>query len=143
MLWMQDRLLDAARDALGKGATDYRLCQTLGISTAYMTQLRKGRAIVSQGLAFRLAVIAKAPAMEVLPAIEMQRALRDQADVKMVGTWQAIAKRLSGSAATVALALGLGTLAAAPTPSQAASVDARALYIMTNRRRTGPGLAPA
>jgi len=146
-MWTQDRLLDAARDSLGDDATDYQLSRALGITTAYMSQLRHGARIMSQKLALQIATMARAPFDQVLAALQMQRAQQNGSDPAIAATWQRIARRLGGKAAGIAGLLATAAIGiSAPAPSQAATggpASSPALYIMANRRRSDWQPAPA
>ena len=98
----QKELLQQARIRMG-GVTNYKVGKALGITSAYMTQLTKNRALMSDELAFRLAELAGLPPEYVVASIEVERQLRYGApgpegstNLRMAQMWHRIAQTFRG-----------------------------------------------
>lgn len=110
MIYQKD-LLELAREKLGN-VTYYRVGKRLGITSSYMTQLRKGKTVMSDELAFRLAEICDLPPEYVVASIECERWLvygqhRD-IDEQMAQMYHRIAAKFR-AASILLVALGLMT----------------------------------
>jgi len=125
-----NELLDAVSKRYG-GATDYRLSKLLRTSTQTVNHWRKGRAILSQEFAVRVADALDWPHAYVIACAEHERAQRALDAGRdplaetwtVLRTWEAIAKAFRPkTAAGVLLACAAAwTLSALPSQADAAS----------------------
>lgn len=121
----QIELIESARIATGKRegrpepVSYYRISKLLGITSAYMSQLREGRSVMSSDLAVKLGELAELPLTYVAACIEHERAQR-AGNAETSGVWKAIADMVIGKAASILLAvIAVGALTAAPQPASA------------------------
>lgn len=125
--------------------TYYRISQLLGVTSAYMSRLRDGAAIMSPAMAQKLAELADLPAAYVVACIEHERAEREH-NADLSGTWRAIADAFAKHAAAVIVAVAVLAGLSVPAPSYAAgagAVGSDDLYIMRSRKRRRGKAAPA
>jgi plasmid maintenance system antidote protein VapI len=161
-MFIQDRLLDAARAALPGIAprTDYRLAKHLGLTSAHISAMRKQRTVMSPELAVRMAELAGWEAGAVLPLIERERVMMTKPEAGLSNAQQALirvycrmaemypdfrnseTKKTGGKVATLVGAAILSLLIQAPQPVQASTyarsadvVHGDRLYIMRSRKR--------
>jgi hypothetical protein len=103
----QANLLLLARQKLGN-VTYYRLGKELGITSSYMTQLKKNKTIMSDELAFRLAHMCGLPPEYVVASIECER-MRKYGDepvhLQMAQMYHRMAQKFVASILLVGLAL--------------------------------------
>lgn len=145
MLENSAQIVDALRIRLAVD-TDTAVAAALGITHGAISHWRAGRFAMSPELACKAAeLLGVEPGPLVLVCLaETERR------PPLAALYRQLADRLGkgarrgrkAAAALVALALGAG-LAGAPPPAQAAPGASPGLYIMANRRRGAPGLAPA
>lgn len=139
----QMELIEAARDAItakegrAERVSYYRISKELGVTSAYMSEVRRGRYLISAELAHKLALLSGTDPAYAMASIEAERASR--ADLDSSGTWRALAESLGKNiAARILLAgLSLGAVVMAPSPASAqalssgdGSATSRIRYIM-------------
>jgi len=96
---------------LNKKATDYQLCKLLDISTSAMSRYTKQERECDDEAAFRMANYLKIPPMEIIGAINAEKAKSDE----VRDFWKKAKNATVAGVATVSLAAGLAT----PPTSQA------------------------
>jgi predicted transcriptional regulator len=128
-----EQYLDAVKDRLDL-PSDYALAKALGVTRAAVSSYRVGRSMPDDLVCARIAAVIGVEPMEVIAAINYQRAKSDDAR----SLWESIWGKAAGAIALNLIVCAVGSLAVAPTPANA-SEQARSaiLYIMSNRRR-GP-----
>lgn len=126
--------------------SDYRLAKLLGVRQQTVSNWQNGRSHIGREFVTKFADVTELPEVYVFACVELERE-KDQGVRRVLHALAVqFASEAARRAATIILGLGLTLIGAAPTPSQAAtgrSGEVPGLYIMANRRRRAPELAPA
>lgn len=124
---------------LGEPMSDYRLAKLLGVRQQLVSNWQNGRTGIGREQVAKFAEVTELPEAYVFACVELER----EKDPRVRVVLQAIASTFARRAAAVVLALGLGVLGAAPTPSQAASGQFAQSVYYGKSRRWQPGLSQA
>jgi transcriptional regulator with XRE-family HTH domain len=120
--------LDAVKDRLDL-PSDYAIAKALNVTRAAVSSYRTGRSMPDDLVCARIAAVIGVEPMEVIAAINYQRAKNDDAR----SLWESIWGKAAGAIALNLIVCVVGALAVVPSPARASEAsNSASLYLMSN-----------